>query len=119
LNRPRLIAFLVSALATGAALWFYLAQPPRMHAVAPAAPGAPASELAVAPVPVPTPLPIPTPTPVPIQDGKTLDFSGGAAAVKDTTADKAALDQGLKEIDDATKSITFPAHPAPTPTPTP
>jgi hypothetical protein len=110
LNRPRLIAFLVSVLATGAALWFYLAPSRRMH---PVALPAPAPELVL------SPLPLPTPTPVPIQDGKTLDFSGGSAAVKETSADKAALDQGLKEIDDATKSITFSAHPAPTPTPTP
>jgi hypothetical protein len=115
LNRPRLIALLVSALATGAALWFYLE--PLRRVPAPAAAGAtpagPAQELVLLPTRAPTP------TPVPIQDGKTLDFSGGKAVVKDNADDKAALDQGLKEIDEATKSVTFSALPAPTPTPTP
>jgi hypothetical protein len=114
LNRPRLIALLVSALATGAALWFYLA--PLRRAAAPAPAGGPAAR---APEPVLLPTRAPTPTPVPIQDGKTLDFSGGTAVLKENAEDKAALDQGLKEIDEATKSVTFSAIPAPTPTPAP
>jgi hypothetical protein len=39
--------------------------------------------------------------------------------LKENAEDKAALDQGLKEIDEATKSVTFSAIPAPTPTPAP
>lgn len=116
MNRPRLIALLVSALATGAALWFYLAPLRRAPAPAPAVPGGPAAR---APELVLLPTRAPTPTPVPIQDGKTLDFSGGTAVVKENADDKAALDQGLKEIDEATKSVTFSAIPAPTPTPNP
>jgi hypothetical protein len=113
LNRQRLIALLVSALATGAALWFYLEPRRRAPAVAPATPAAAPQELVLLPTRAPSP------TPVPIQDGKTLDFSGGTAVVKENADDKAALDQGLKEIDEATKSVTFAAIPAPTPTPTP
>jgi hypothetical protein len=112
LNRPRLIALLVSALATGAALWFYL-EPVRR------APAAAAAAVPAAPEAVLLPTRAPSPTPVPIQDGKTLDFSGGSAVVKENADDKAALDQGLKEIDEATKSVTFSAIPAPTPTPAP
>ena len=46
---------------------------------------------------------------VPIQDGKTLDFSSGHAVVKDTPEDRAALERALKEMDEATKDVTFPA----------
>jgi hypothetical protein len=100
LNRKRLIAALVGALATGAALWFYAAQGRRMHAV-------PVAAKALASVATPSP------TPLPIPDGKTLDFSNGAGVVKESAADKAALDAGVKEIDDATKAVTFPANPPP------
>jgi hypothetical protein len=31
---------------------------------------------------------------VPIQDGKTIDFSGGSPVIRDSAADKAALDGG-------------------------
>jgi hypothetical protein len=108
LNRSRLIALLVATVAAGVALWFYLVPLRRAPA---AGATAPAQELVLLPTRSPSP------TPVPIPDGKTLDFSGGSAVVKTTAGDKAALDQGLKEIDDATKSVTFPANPAPTPTP--
>jgi hypothetical protein len=53
------------------------------------------------------------PAPVPIQDGKTLNFSNGSPQVGDSAADKAALDAGVKEIDEATKNITFRAQPTP------
>jgi S-formylglutathione hydrolase FrmB len=53
------------------------------------------------------------PSPVPIQDGKTLDFSNGSPQVADNAADKAALDKGVREIDEATKNITFSAQPTP------
>lgn len=115
MNRQRLIALLVSVLATGAALWFYLE--PGRRAPGPAAAAASAAAAPQELVLLPTRAP--TPTPVPIQDGKTLDFSGGKAVVKESADDKAALDQGLKEIDEATKSVTFSAIPAPSPSPTP
>jgi hypothetical protein len=53
------------------------------------------------------------PSPVPIQDGRTLDFSNGSPQVGESAADKAALDKGVKEIDEATKNITFSAQPTP------
>jgi hypothetical protein len=56
-----------------------------------------------------------SPGPVPIQDGKTLNFSNGSAQVGNSDADRAALDAGVREIDEATKNITFSAQPTPTP----
>jgi hypothetical protein len=43
-------------------------------------------------------------------DAKTIDFSSGQPLVKDTPADRAALDQGLKEIEEATRNVTFEAQ---------
>ncbi len=45
--------------------------------------------------------------PVPIQDGKTLDFSSGNAVVKDSPADKAALERSVAEMDRAVGNVTF------------
>ncbi|MDB6126439.1 MAG: hypothetical protein JWM35_335 [Verrucomicrobia bacterium] len=50
---------------------------------------------------------------VAIQDQKTIDFSSGKPVVKDSTNDKAIIDKAVKEMDDATKDISF----APTPEP--
>jgi hypothetical protein len=50
---------------------------------------------------------------VPIQDGKTIDFSSGTPVVKDSPADRAAMDAAVKEMDAAAKDVTFPAGPAP------
>lgn len=55
----------------------------------------------------------PNPAPIAIQDGKTIDFSDGTATVKDSAADKAAMDSAMKEMDAATKDVTFPADPPP------
>ena len=53
-----------------------------------------------------------TPKPnVAIQDRKTIDFSSGKPVVKDSAKDKAIIDKAVKEMDDATKDISF----APTP----
>jgi hypothetical protein len=82
MNR-RLLAALLGAGAAAAALWFYL----RPHAV-------------------PTPPPV-----VPIADGKAIDFSTGKAVVRSTAADKQAMDAALKEMDEATKNVTFQADP--------
>lgn len=46
---------------------------------------------------------------VPIQDGKTIDFSSGQPVVKDSPADRAAMEKALKEMDEAAKDVTFPA----------
>lgn len=40
---------------------------------------------------------------------KTIDFSSGQPVVKDGAADRAALEQGLKEIEEARKNVTFEA----------
>jgi len=52
--------------------------------------------------------------PVPVQDGKTIDFSGGSPAVKDDAASKAAMDSALKQIDEASRTVTFSGEPTPT-----
>ena len=44
---------------------------------------------------------------VAIQDQKTIDFSNGKAVVKDSADDKAVIDKAVKEMDDATKDISF------------
>lgn len=99
-----------------------LPSPAKVSVAAPA-PAAPAPTVPVAPPPerkvidgatghtVAT-VPAATPTPVAIQDNKTLDFSGGKAVVKETPADKAAMDAALKEMNEATKNVTFEPTPA-------
>jgi hypothetical protein len=77
------LPFLISAATTAAALWAYASQP-RLAAR--------------------------NPVVVPIQDGRTMDFSSGKAVIKDSAADKAALDSAVKEIDAASKDVTFPAN---------
>jgi hypothetical protein len=48
-------------------------------------------------------------------DGAAIDFSSGRPVVKDTPADRAAVAQAVKEMDEATKDVTF--EPAPPKTP--
>jgi hypothetical protein len=88
LSPKRMLPFAITAAATAAALWLYASHGRRAHR-------APAQ-------------------PVPIQDGKTLDFSGGSPMVKDDPANRAKMDAALKEIDAATKTVSFPAEPTPT-----
>ena len=82
LKNPRVISLLIGAAATAAALWAYASQP--------RTPGR-------------------TAEPVAIQDGKTIDFSSGRPVNRDGPADKAALEATVKEIDAASKDVTFPA----------
>ena len=42
-------------------------------------------------------------------DAKTVDFSSGAPVVKDSPEDRAALQAGIKDIEEATKDIVFEA----------
>jgi hypothetical protein len=86
LNARRAISLSVSAAATAAALWSYASQPRRAHA-----------PFAV----------------VPIQDGKTIDFSGGEPAITDSPADRAAVAAAVKDMDAASRDVSFPAEPAP------
>ena len=76
----------MSAATTAAALWAYGFQPRRAH---------------------------PFPALVPIQDGKTIDFSDGSPAVKDGPADRAAIDAAVKDMDAASRDVSFPAEPPP------
>jgi hypothetical protein len=83
LSNPRVIPFLIGAAATAAALWTYASQPSLAGA---------------------------RPAVVAIQDGKTIDFSNGSPAVKDGPADRAAMDKAVREMDEASKDVTFPAE---------
>jgi hypothetical protein len=85
LNARRVISSLIGAAVTIAALWAYAYHAP------------------VVPKPAPA---------TPIVDGATLDFSGGKPSVGASAADKAAMDTALKQIDEANKSVTFPADTA-------
>lgn len=42
-------------------------------------------------------------------EAKTIDYSSGQPVVKDAAADRAALQQGLKDIEEATQTVTFEA----------
>lgn len=44
---------------------------------------------------------------VKIEDGKTIDFSSGKPVVKDSAEDRKAIDAAVKEMDEASKGITF------------
>jgi hypothetical protein len=48
---------------------------------------------------------------VPIQDGKTIDFSSGRPAVRDTPDDRQAIDAAVKRMDAAAGTVTFQAEP--------
>jgi len=63
------------------------------------------------PAPQPKKILVPPPMEVPIQNGATIDFSVGAPIVRSGPDDTAALNKGLKEIDDAIKDVAFPAKP--------
>lgn len=84
MDRRRLLAALVGAGVTAAALWFYAAQPRRAR---------------------------PAPAVVPIADGKTIDFSSGAPRIRDSAADQAVIGASVKEMDEATRSVTFQGDP--------
>ena len=89
LNRRRTASLAIAAAATGAALWMYLSHGRAAHRG--------------------------RPEPVPVQDGKTIDFSGGSPVVREDPASRAKMDAALKEIDAAAGTVTFPAEPTPTP----
>jgi len=75
--------------------------------VAPALPAANPNPVASAPAPAPKP-------DVAIEDGKTIDFSRGAPQVKDNANEQAIIARALKEMEEATKDVTFgPTAPKP------
>ncbi|MBS0664119.1 MAG: hypothetical protein JSR48_12710 [Verrucomicrobia bacterium] len=61
----------------------------------------------------PAPASAPTHPEVPIQEGKTIDFSSGKPVVKESAEDQAAIAAAKKEMDEATKDITFEPNPPP------
>ena len=71
--------------------------------------GAPAASSAGTPVTNHPATPAKPKADVAIQDGKTIDFSSGAPVVKDNEKDKAAIDRAVKEMEEATKNVTFSA----------
>lgn len=58
------------------------------------------------PAPVPGPA-TPSRAEVPIEDGKTIDFSGGRAEVRDTPEDRAALERAKREMEEAARDVKF------------
>ena len=56
---------------------------------------------------------------VPIQDGKTIDFSSGKPVVKDDAQEKAIMAKAEKEMEEASKEITFGPAPKTAAPPTP
>jgi hypothetical protein len=69
--------------------------------------GAPVQKVSLA-TPPGSPLPE-----VAIQDGKTIDFSSGKPVVKNSPAEQAIIDEAVKEMDAATKDVTFSPTAAP------
>lgn len=81
--------------------------PPVVTPASPPPPAAAPARVVAAQNPAITPPP-PLPAGITaIQDQKTIDFSSGQAQVKNEAADKTALEAGLKEIEEATKGVTF------------
>lgn len=103
-----LFALLVGAMAF--VLWYVIDRRARNRALPPVA------ARTLAPVP-------PDAAPAPVvdltqHDGQTIDFSSGKPVVKNTPEDQAAMNAALKDMEAATKDVTFgpppkPAEPAP------
>ncbi|HVU16863.1 MAG TPA: hypothetical protein VHD32_08055 [Candidatus Didemnitutus sp.] len=116
-----LLTLLVAAMAAVLAYVIYRrAHLPKPHTVAvPATPPAVAAP-AAKPPPVPAPKVQGTESVDLTQhDAQTIDFSHGHPEIKQSAADRAALNEGLKDISEATKDVTFgpgdaaPADPPP------
>jgi hypothetical protein len=83
----RILAAMGAVLAVAFIVWKRLPPPPAPLPTVPNAP-APAREVA-------------------IEDGKTIDFSHGAAEIRATPADQTAINAALREMQEATKNISF------------
>ena len=70
----------------------------------------PAAEKSVGPVAATPPALAPEPVDLAKHEAKTIDFSTGKPVVKDTPEDRAALEAGLKDIEEATRNVTFKAE---------
>lgn len=89
------------------------ALPPVAMPSEPPPPAASAPKVVATPAPVEPPRPL-EPGVVPIQNQKTIDFSSGKPVVQDDAANKAAIDAALKEMEEATKGVTFGPNGGPT-----
>ena len=95
-------------------IWYVIDRRAKNRAHRPALAHALAPELPAAGTPLPLNEPVVLGTKE--TERKTIDFSSGQPVVKDSPADKAALEAGLRDIDAATKDVTFePAKPAEAP----
>jgi hypothetical protein len=92
--------------------------PPPLPAITVPPPNFPTVAPAVIPAPRPKIFQSP-PLEIPIQDHATIDFSLGAPMVRSGGTDGAALEQALKNMDDATKNMKFGPGTTPTPNPPP
>ena len=99
-----LALFVVMSVGT---IWYVIDRRAKNRAQPPAA----AHPLVITSPAVGTPLPLNEPVALGTKETerKTIDFSSGQPVVKDSPTDRAALEAGLRDIDDATKDVTFEA----------
>ncbi len=82
------------------------ALPPVAIPSAPPPPAASTARAVATPAPIEPPRPL-APGVVPIRNQKTIDFSSGKPVVQDDAANKAAIDDALKAMEEATKGVSF------------
>ena len=86
-------------MATGT-LWYVIDRRAKNRAPAP---------VAARPLPAEPLVVVPQPVDLTKHEGQTIDFSSGQAVVKQTPEDKAALEAGLRDIEEAKQGVTFEA----------
>ena len=96
---PRILAAIAAVLAVAYIVW--KRQPP-----APASMPMPTAQAEPAPATRPSPT-----VEIAIEDGKTIDFSKGSAEIRSNPSDQDAIAAALKEMQEATKDMTFGAPP--------
>ncbi len=92
-----LLTLLVGAM--GFVLWYVIDRRAQNRAAPP-----PATTRSLAPEPPPAP---PAKPEVDLVPNKTVDFSSGQPVVTDSAADRAAIDEAMKDIAAASKEVTF------------
>ncbi len=105
-----LLTLLVGAM--GFVLWYVIDRRAQNRA----APAPAARNLSPEPPPAGTQTVLPPKEPVVLDaqtERKTVDFSTGQAVVKDSAADRAAIDEAMKDIAAASKEVTFEPTPKP------
>jgi hypothetical protein len=95
----------------GFVVWYVIDRRAKMRA-APAAAGQPAGQVPAARSAGSGPSA--APVDLTQHDNQTIDFSSGRPVVKDSAADRAAIEQAKKDMAEAVKGVTFgpPAKPA-------